>query len=166
MRREPKEPVAFVGVQVIYPTSRFPAVSNSSFTSARHTKKIMFVSFILPLVLIVSYAAQGECSHAQKSTGRVSVTFVNNCDRRQEIHVKSETMRDVYTTVKPGRKKRITLCNGDSCVPQVPLAHEFTWESATSLPCTETMTVSGTKPYVASMKIFLPCERVEQKPAC
>ena len=126
----------------------------------------MIASIILPLVLIVSYAAQGECSHAQK-TGRVSVTFVNNCDRRQEIHVNSETMiRDVYTTVKPGREKRITLCKGDSCVPQVPLAHEFTWESATSLPCTETMTVSGTKPYVASMKIFLPCERVEQNPGC
>lgn len=128
----------------------------------------MFASIILPLVLFVSYAAQGgECS----PNGRVSVTFVNNCDRRQEIHVKSE--RDVYTTIRPGTKKRITLCKGDSCVPQVPLAHEFTWQSgytnspySTSLPCTETMTVSGTKPYVASMKIFLPCERVDQKPAC
>ena len=134
----------------------------------------MFVSFILPLVLLVSYAAQGECSYAQKSTGRVSATFVNNCDRRQALYVKSETIHDVYTTIKPGRERRITLCKGDSCVPQVPLAHEFTWESgysnspaySTSLPCTETMTVSGTKPYVASMKIFLPCERVEQKPAC
>ena len=133
----------------------------------------MFASIILPLVLLISYAAGIECSHAQKSTGRVSATFVNNCDRRQEIHVKSETMRDVYTTIKPGTKKRITLCKGDSCVPQVPLAHEFTWESgyanspySTSLARTETMTVSGTKPYDASMKIFLPCERVDQNPVC
>ena len=126
----------------------------------------MISSILLPLVLIVSYAAQGECSHAQK-TGRVSVTFVNNCEKKQALHVKYGSVKNVYTTVKPGREKRITLCNGDSCVPQVPLAHEFTWESATSLPCTETMTVSGTKPYVASMKIFLPCERVqEQKPGC